>query len=398
MSDDLLKPLGVDRPDRAARRFRPSAAQASGAALALGVLALGATAALRASPWTVERREPAPAQVQAVREPEPPRQADASARAPEPPAAETARRSAAEVEAAAGVSVVRPNGAAAPASVVIRVPEDAAVALAPAPDARLIERTRHGLLPRVGPDGSRPSSVYARPSEARPGGTRPVARVAILVGGLGLNPGATAEALAKLPAPVTLAFAPYGGDLERVVAQARENGHEVMLQVPMEPLDPAGAPGPQTLLADAKPQENLDRLHWAMGRFTGYTGLVNHMGAKLTADAAALAPILREVEKRGLVLLDDGSSQRSLIGRAEPAAGGVTARADVVLDGVPQAEAIDKALGALERTARERGFAVGTASALPVTLERLARWMRALEDRGILLVPVSAAFRRGAAR
>jgi uncharacterized protein len=135
-----------------------------------------------------------------------------------------------------------------------------------------------------------------------------------------------------------------------------------------------------------------------MGRFTGYTGLVNHMGAKLTADATALAPILREVEKRGLVLLDDGSSQRSLIGRAEPAAGGVTARADVVLDGVPQGEAIDKALGALERTARERGFAVGTASALPVTLERLARWMRALEDRGILLVPVSAAFRRGAAR
>ena len=84
----------------------------------------------------------------------------------------------------------------------------------------------------------------------------------------------------------------------------------------MEPLDPASAPGPQTLLADAKPQENLDRLHWAMGRFTGYTGLVNHMGAKLTADAAALAPILREVEKRGLV--SSTTALRSARPSAEP--------------------------------------------------------------------------------
>src|SRR5215213_5459082 len=136
----------------------------------------------------------------------------------------------------------------------------------------------------------------------------------------------------------------------RVPAEARQEGHEVMLQVPMEPLDdPASNPGPHTLTADAKPRENIDRLHWVMSRFTGYTGLVNHMGAKLTADAAALAPILREVEKRGLVFLDDGSSQRSLVGKTEPMAGSVITRADVVLDGVPGAEAIDKALGALEK-------------------------------------------------
>jgi len=167
----------------------------------------------------------------------------------------------------------------------------------------------------------------------------------------------------------------------------------------MEPLDYlASNPGPHTLTANAKPQENIDRLHWVMGRFTGYTGLVNHMGAKLTADAAALAPIMREVEKRGLVFLDDGSSQRSLVGKTEPMAGSVITRADVVLDGVPGAEAIDKAPGAPEKVAHDRGFATGAASALPATVQHLARWTRTLEDRGILLVPVSAAFQRGAAR
>ena len=89
----------------------------------------------------------------------------------------------------------------------------------------------------------------------------------------------------------------------------------------MEPFDyPDSDPGPHTLTTRAKPQENLDKLHWALGRFTGYTGVVNFMGAKLTSDEAALAPILREIGGRGLVFLDDGSSSRSLVGAVAPSA------------------------------------------------------------------------------
>ena len=99
-------------------------------------------------------------------------------------------------------------------------------------------RSRSGILPRIGADGSRPAQVYARPPDALlTSGARPAARIAVLVGGLGVSDSVTAEAIAKLPRPSPSAFSPYGGDAGKHVAGARDDGHEVMLQAPMEPFD-----------------------------------------------------------------------------------------------------------------------------------------------------------------
>ena len=307
-------------------------------------------------------------------------------------AAAEERPSASEADDASVVSIVRPNGAP-PGALIIRIPDPEAGKLAPAPDGRLVEQSRHGPLPKIGADGAKPWQVYARRAASPPGVARPSARVALLVTGLGIGHSATSAAIAKLPSPVTLAFAPYGQELEKHAAAARAAGHEIMLQVPMEPVDyPDNDPGPHTLTARGKPQDNIDKLRWAMSRFTGYVGLVNHMGAKLTADEAALAPLLREIGSRGLVFLDDGSSPRSRIGAAAAGAKLPAARADGVVDGTPQAESIDKELAGLEELARKRGLAIGTASALPLTVERIARWARALEAKNIQLVPISAAY------
>jgi polysaccharide deacetylase 2 family uncharacterized protein YibQ len=257
-------------------------------------------------------------------------------------------------------------------------------------DERVAEAGRHGPLPKVGEDGTRPADVFASPVKAIPG--KPTApRVAIVVGGLGIGTSATADAMRKLPGPVTLAFMPYGGDLERQVARAREGGHEVLLQVPMEPFDyPDNDPGPQTLLTTLDAGQNVDRLHWLMSRFQGYVGVVNYMGARFSASEQMLAPVLRETAKRGLIYLDDASSQRSLASQIAGANNLAFAKADVTIDSVPAAGDVDRALGRLETLARERGVAVGVASALPVSIERIARWAKAAEGRGVLLVPISA--------
>jgi polysaccharide deacetylase 2 family uncharacterized protein YibQ len=298
--------------------------------------------------------------------------------------------SAQQLETESGVTVVRP-GSDVPGAIVITVPDEGTIKLAPAPDKRLVERTRHGFLPKVGPDGATPAQVYARPLGPAPA-TKPAGRIAIMVGGLGISQSSTSEAIARLPGAVSLAFAPYGADLEKTAARARAEGHEVFLQVPMEPFDyPDNDPGPHTLLTGPKGTDNLDRLQWALGRFTGYVGIVNFLGGRLTADDAALTPLLREVAGRGLMVVDDGSSPRSQLAPAATRAQIPALKADLALDGTPRADAIDKELQRLETLARENGVAVATASALPVTVERITRWARTLEAKGLAIVPVSAA-------
>ena len=214
----------------------------------------------------------------------------------------------------------------------------------------------------------------------------------MIVNGLGVSASATADAIAKLPGAVTLGFVPYATNAAALVARARSGGHEVLLQVPMEPFDyPDNDPGPQTLLTSLTPQQNIDRLYWLMSRFQGYVGLSNTMGARFTASEPSFGPILRETAKRGLIFVDDGANPRSLAGRIAGANSLPYVQADVILDSVPTAADIERALGRLEMAARERGSAVGIASALPVSIDHIAKWAKAAESRGLLLVPVTAA-------
>jgi len=256
-------------------------------------------------------------------------------------------------------------------------------------DPRLLENSRHGAIPKMAPDGARPAETYARPVKPQ-AGRADQPRVAIVIEGLGIGANSTSEALAKMPAPVTFAFAPYGTDLERWVARARGEGHEVLLQIGMEPFDyPDNDPGPQTLLTTLSAEQNTDRLHWFLSRFQGYVGVTSLMGARFTATDQALAPILREIGKRGLIYLD-GSTSRSVAGQVAGAQSVPFAKADAALDAVPAAAEIDNALARLEATARSRGFAIGAASALPVTIDRLSQWIKTVDARGITLVPISA--------
>jgi polysaccharide deacetylase 2 family uncharacterized protein YibQ len=272
----------------------------------------------------------------------------------------------------------------------VLVPAQGAARVA-AVDSKLLETTRHGSIPRISLDGGRAFAVYARPVNETPAKANLV-RVALVVSGLGIGSSNTAEAFAKLPGQVTFALAPHASDLERLASRARGEGHELLLQLPMEPFDyPDNDPGPQTLLTSLAPEQNIDRMHWLMSRFQGYVGVTNYMGSRFTASDAAFAPVLREVAKRGLMYLDDGSAPRSLAGQIAGANNLPFAKAGVVLDAVPTPVEIDRALSRLEAMARETGVAIGVATALPVSIARIAQWAKNAEARGFLLVPISAA-------
>lgn len=268
-------------------------------------------------------------------------------------------------------------------------PASAAPAVMAGIDPKLLEKSRYGMIPVAAGD-LKPFNVYAAEADRARAAKMPV--VAIVIGGLGVGAAKTTDAIMKLPGAVTLAFTPYGSDPGKLAERARAQQHEIFLQIPMEPYDfPDNDPGPQTLLTSLTADQNTDRLYWHLSRMQGYAGITNFMGARFIATDAAMQPIIREAAKRGLGFFDDGSSPRSIAPQAAANLAVPFGKGDIALDAVPTPTEIDRALNKLESTAHERGVAVGTASALPVSIERVGAWIKTLSDRGILLVPLTTA-------
>jgi polysaccharide deacetylase 2 family uncharacterized protein YibQ len=260
-----------------------------------------------------------------------------------------------------------------------------------AADPQLLEKTAFGEIPKIAADGRRPSSAYAHPVKIPPEQAS-APRIALIVGGLGIGASLTADAIDTLPAPVTLAFIPYGNGLDAVAADAGARGHELLLQAPMEPLDyPDNDPGPQTLLTSLSAAENAERLHAAMARMPGYVGVTSLMGARFLASDSALMPVFKELASRGLIYVDDGLTSRSVAAQAAGANNLPFARAAVALDAVATPGELPHMLAKLELAARESGSAVGYVTASSAAVSQIAAWTKAAAGRGFVLVPVSMA-------
>ena len=270
----------------------------------------------------------------------------------------------------------------------------AAAPLPRAPLAGLSEPGPNGPLPIVAANGRTPAQAYARPFTA---GERPL--IAIVIGGLGFNARATTQAIEELPPEVTLSFVPYAADLQGWIDRARARGHEVMLELPMEPFDPeADDTGPQTLLATAPTQQNLQRLDQLLSKGAGYFGVTNYQGARFATSAQASQPVVQALRRRGLVFVSSGIGQRTALSVEAQRAGLTNTAADRIIDARREAEAIDDQLLNLEALALQNQSALGAGFAYPVTMEQVGRWARDINTRGYQLAPASAVLNARAAR
>jgi polysaccharide deacetylase 2 family uncharacterized protein YibQ len=393
-ADDLSTPLGQETV-RKTRRYRLpfTATQAIAALMGLSLLAFLGFAVFNDNPLGGE-----PSARVAIRQ-APPAEKSAMTPAAAPAPVVKSAAEAAKQPASTGQKTVTiiDGSSGARHDVVVsgeasdKVETDAAPALMAGIDQRLLEKSRYGMIP-VAADGLRPFTAYAAGTDADRARAARMPSIAIVIGGLGVGAAKTSDAIMKLPPAVTLAFTPYGSDPGKLVERARAQRHEVLLQIPMEPFDyPDNDPGPQTLLTTLSAEQNLDRLLWHLSRFQGYAGVANFMGARFVVTDAAMQPIVREAARRGLGYLDDGSAPRSVASALAEAQAMPFARADFNIDVVPTSVEIDRALAKLEGLAKERGTAVGIASALPISIERISAWTKSLESRGIMLVPLTTA-------
>ncbi len=253
-------------------------------------------------------------------------------------------------------------------------------------DPVLLQPSSHGPLPIIGPDGRRPWQIYARPFEADEG----TPRLPLIVSELGFSR-QTIEAALRLPPEVTLSFSPYAPDVADLIAAARNAGHEVLLDMPMEPTSyPADDPGPETLLTALSATDNIERLETVLGRAQGYVGVISHMGSKFTTSPEAMRPVLSVLAERGLLFVDGRTSATSVTGTLAEQLKLPRALNDRFIDNEATRLAIDEGLAAVESVARRQGVALGVGRPFPMTLDRLAVWLPTLKSRGIALAPVSA--------
>ena len=264
-----------------------------------------------------------------------------------------------------------------------------------APYSGLTEPGPNGPLPIIAANGRTPAQAYARPFTPVQG--RPM--IAVVIGGLGFNARATTQAIEELPPEVTLSFVPYAQDLQSWIDRARAHGHEVMLELPMEPFDPdADDTGPQTLLASAPAQQNITRLEQLLSRGAGYFGVTNYQGARFATSAQASAPVVQALRRRGLVFVSTGIGQRTALSVEAQRANLSNTAADRIIDARREADAIDDQLLNLEALALQNQSAIGAGFAYPVTMEQVGRWARDIDSRGYQLAPASAVLNARAAR
>ena len=265
-------------------------------------------------------------------------------------------------------------------------PAKSANPLAPVKESLVeAEKINTELLPTISADGVKPWRNYAKHYEHK--GNTPM--IAIVVTGLGQNKSTTDMAL-KLPDNVSLSFSPYAKDFSTWVNAARASGHEVLVDLPLEPTNfPASDPGPHGLLIGSGAQVNTARLEWLMTRGQGYSGFITPQNDAFTSDTEAFKNILNNLGKRGVMIMmghEPAKGETSELLANSQAAYGI---ADMLIDEELSTNAIQARLLTLEKLAIKRGYAVGVAQAFPLSMQKLNDWSAHAEKDGVELVPVT---------
>ena len=263
----------------------------------------------------------------------------------------------------------------------------AAAPLAPAPDPSLLEPggVAGTGLPKIAADGRQPWQAYARPFDRRDGR----ARLVLIVLDVGLSRAASEAAIYRLPAAVTVAIDAYAAEPQQWAAAARRAGHEVLADLPLQAAAASSEDaGPRALATDANDDGNLQRAQAVLDDFAGYTGVLMRGGGAFTDGFTSLEPLLRDMRRRGLLLVDGAAAEGAPLFRLGERAGLPRARLDALIP--VDAAGIDRQLDALTATARERFVAVAALRPAPLTIERLRAFLARLDAGRYVLAPVSA--------
>jgi len=245
------------------------------------------------------------------------------------------------------------------------------------------------IYPKEKPVPSQPLAKKDIPeSIPPPASIKELPAVALIVDDLGYDK-KIAQRFAQLDVALTFSILPYSPFQQKIVRLARSKGLEIMMHMPMEPVEyPEVDPGPGTLLASMSPDELINQLDQNLNSLPGVKGINNHMGSRLTTESSQMYQIFSVLKQRGLFFIDSRTTAESL---CEPSARLFQipfAQRDVFIDHHVKTDFIRNQIKELIRIAKKNGEAVGIMHPHSTTLHVLQEMLPELKGQ-VRLVPAS---------
>ncbi|HIJ75244.1 MAG TPA: divergent polysaccharide deacetylase family protein [Deltaproteobacteria bacterium] len=223
--------------------------------------------------------------------------------------------------------------------------------------------------------------------EASPDVSPKQAKVSIVIDDFGTDLG-IAKQFASLPFPVTLSVLPHLAHSREIAELAHMEGREVILHLPMEPLNSSESPGPGALLLSMSGDQIRRNIKAALDTSPYFDGVNNHMGSRMTRDAHIMETVLSELKGRGLFFIDSMTTNESKGWKVARELKIPTLKRDIFLDDDPSAEAIRSQIARLVKIAKIRGMALAIGHPHKTTLRSLQEEAAHFGEKGIEIVAV----------
>ena len=213
-------------------------------------------------------------------------------------------------------------------------------------------------------------------------------QIAIIIDDLGYDDKMASRFL-ELDGVLSFSILPYSPFQQEIACAVPQKGRDVLLHLPMEPLEyPSVNPGEGALMSAMGPDDLLDQLRRDLDAVPFVVGVNNHMGSKLTQDSAKMRQVFTILKGRNLFFVDSLTNPKSCCARAAHLLNLKFARRHVFLDHDQTAHAIRFQIRRLVTIAETHGSAIGIGHPYPVTWEILKEEIPKLRGK-IKLVPGS---------
>lgn len=213
-------------------------------------------------------------------------------------------------------------------------------------------------------------------------------RLAIVIDDLG-NDRLQADALFRLPYPLTLSVLPHLARSGEISEEAHRRGYQVLLHLPMA--SAGGAKDEAVELHPGMDSNAVGKTFEAMLETVPYAvGVNNHEGSLTTSDAVLMSELMPLLHERGLFFVDSRTTPATVAETSAHISGVPATSRNVFLDDEPSASAIRKQFVLAIRDARKKGSALAIGHPHPETLQVLAEMLPEAKRQGVTLVFASA--------